>query len=245
MDSEIIRELFSAAEKTCLILERDAAFADKLRETAAKLPPVKAGKNGGIMEWMHDYEEAEPGHRHISHLFALYPAAQINDSTPELKKGAEITLEKRLSAGGGHTGWSRAYIVLLYARLGRGDKCLSHLDALIGKSTLPNMLDNHPPFQIDGNFGGAAGIAEMLLQSGNGEITLLPALPSAENWQNGSFEGLRARGGIKVSCEWRRGKVTKYSLYSDSDKTVTVRANGKTRTVTIAAGTSAAFETLF
>ena len=245
MDSEIIRELFSAAEKTCLILGRDAAFADKLRETAEKLPPVKVGKNGGIMEWMHDYEEAEPGHRHISHLFALYPAAQINDSTPELKKAAEITLEKRLSAGGGHTGWSRAYIVLLYARLGRGDKCLSHLDALIGKSTLPNMLDNHPPFQIDGNFGGAAGIAEMLLQSGNGEITLLPALPSAENWQSGSFEGLRARGGIKASCEWRRGKVTKYSLYSDSDKTVTVRANGKTQTVSLKAGISTVREILF
>lgn len=162
------------------------------------------------MEWQEDFEEADPGHRHMSHLYALYPSHQISKKTPELYSAAEKTIARRLEHNGGHTGWSRAWIVNFYARLHDGEAALKQLNALLTQSTLPNLFDSCPPFQIDGNFGGCAAIAEMLLQDGEDGVELLPALPA--EWENGSFTGFRAEGGKTVSCSWKNGRITDYSV---------------------------------
>ena len=164
------------------------------------------------MEWIEEFKEAEPGHRHMSHLFALHPGAQITPETPELYAAARRTLERRLENGGGHTGWSRAWIINFYARLLDGDEAYKHLRQLLEKSTLPNLFDNHPPFQIDGNFGGTAGIAEMLLQSQNGVVQILPALPKA--WTEGEVSGLKARGNFEIGIEWLGGVAEKITVKS-------------------------------
>ena len=244
MDNEIVRELFNNTAEAADILGVDEDFAALLREKAALLSPIKVGKHGQIMEWSEDFDEPEPGHRHVSHLYALHPGCEITRNTPELMDAAKVTLKRRLSGGGGHTGWSRAWITLFYSRLGEGNACLDNLNALLGKSTLPNMFDTHPPFQIDGNFGGTAALAEMLLQSHDGRITLLPALPDNEDWKNGSFEGLSARGSITVDCEWRRGKVVKFTLKSTKDTEVTVFADGKEYSCRIIANRPTVYEFL-
>ncbi len=225
MDTSILRELLEFNIEAANVLGEDAEFAEKLKDTLAQLTPLRIGKYGQIMEWSEDFVEAEPGHRHISHLYGLYPAAEIRQSTPEYFEAARKTIERRLAHGGGHTGWSRAWIINFFARLADGNTAYENIIALLKKSTLPNMFDNHPPFQIDGNFGGTAGITEMLLQSHDGCIDLLPALPDA--WKDGQFDGFMARGGFKVSAEWQNGRVVRCEITGKEGKAARIKINGE------------------
>lgn len=236
MDNEILHELFDHFDKAAQVLkETDTKFVEKARSYAEKLPDIQIGQHGQIMEWQEDYEEAEPGHRHISHLWALHPAHQITpDRTPDLCQAASVTLKRRLASGGGHTGWSRAWIMNLYAKLWDGEKTYENLLQLFRHSTLPNLLDNHPPFQIDGNFGAIAAIAEMLLQSSEERTILLPALP--EIWHTGSATGLCGVGSIVYDLAWESGTLTEVTLQVNNEASVTLQYRNKEKRLTLKPG---------
>lgn len=223
MDTEIVSGLLEFYIETERLLGISPETKREAERVLPLLPELKIGKDGRLMEWREDYDEPEPGHRHVSHAFALFPGASINEKTPELFSAVRKSLEKRLESGGGHTGWSRAWLISLFARLKDGKAAYAHIRKLFTASTLDNFFDTHPPLQIDGNFGGAAGIAETLLQSHDGFITLLPAVKSD---LSGSFTGLKARGNIKVSATFKNGKVTSATFLSATDQTVFVRLPG-------------------
>ena len=234
IDIEIINALFAYCIEAAAILDTDREFISKLEAAGKRLPPVRINSKGVIQEWIKDYEEKEPGHRHMSHLLGLYPLAQFTPETPELFRAAEATIERRLSSGGGHTGWSRAWIINFYARLQKGEKAYENILGLLRKSTLNNLFDNHPPFQIDGNFGGTSGIAEMLLQSHNGVIRLLPALPL--EWSRGEVRGLCARGGFVVDIKWDNGKPEMVKVSSEKGGKCKVDYNGTVQMISLSAG---------
>lgn len=244
MDIQILRDLFTdylfAVE---LLGEEDEAFVQKTEELLKKLPPIRVGKFGQIMEWNEDYEELEPGHRHISQLYALFPSNQISadDADKTLYDAARATLERRLHYGGGHTGWSRAWIMNLYARLRDAVKFEEHLLAILKRSTLDNLFDNHPPFQIDGNFGAISAIGEALFYDAGGQVVLLPALPAS--FGEGSVTGLRAKGGAVYDLFFKNGKLVMFTAEADiSDYHTVVRYREKEFILDMKRGEKAGFE---
>lgn len=241
MDTEILLELFHAYIGACRVLEEDEKKIERARTMMKRFPPLKTGKYGQLLEWMEDYDEPEPGHRHISHLYGVYPGNSISrEETPELFEAARRTLERRLANGGGHTGWSRAWIIGLWAAFGNGAEAYENLKAILCMGTFPNLMDNHPMmdgyvFQIDGNFGAAAAMIEMLVRSKEKRVELLPAI--TKETESGSLCGVRLRCGAEISMTWEHGKVMELRIHPDrlceDMYRITLGVNGREELITL------------
>ncbi len=249
MDHQIIRELFhhythayhtlletkSSPENEAVTIALNEDLTKTVMECLNRLPATKIHSNGTIMEWNEEYEELELGHRHISHLFGLFPGTEITpEETPLLSEAAKKTLERRLQHGGGHTGWSRAWIINFWARLGEGELAYQNVKALLTGSTLPNLFDNHPPFQIDGNFGSVSGICEMIFQYRNNTLYLLPAFP--DEIRNLTFLGYKATHGLTADLIYADGKLESVILTSKEHRNITLDYRGKAVTVNLIKG---------
>ena len=240
-DLAIMRELFKNTIAAAEVLGIDADFSNKLEETTAKLHPYTIGSRGNLQEWYYDWEDWDWQHRHQSHLIGLYPGTHITAANPELMAACQKSLEIK---GDYTTGWSTGWRINLWARLGKAEQAYHIFQKLLtyvspdkyngtdrrrSGGTYPNLFDAHPPFQIDGNFGGTAGVCEMLLQGDGNTITLLPALP--QQWNEGEVSGIRARGGHEISMAWSGGKVTQLSIKSVNDGKLVVNFNGESKTI--------------
>ena len=223
MDSQILFRLFTdfLASANILNKQKDAEMRQDVEGICKMLPPLQIGKYGQLQEWWEDHDEVEPGHRHVSHLWGLYPSGQISRGDDTYFDACKITLARRATSGGGHTGWSRAWMIALWARLGDGDEAGKHVQEILRTSTHNSLLDDHPPFQIDGNFGATAGITEMLVQTHNEEILLLPSLPAS--WLDGCVTGLSGRGGFSIDLEWAFGLLKTGKIRSSVSKVCKVR----------------------
>lgn len=210
MDMAIVKEVFTHYCRICEILGTQDALYREICEKMPRLAPFRTGSFGQLLEWHEEYEEPEPGHRHASHLYGLFPA-EVFAGDAKLTEACRVSLMHRLENGGGHTGWSCAWIINLFAVLKDGEKAYEYLRTLLTRSTYPNLWDAHPPFQIDGNFGGTAGIANMLVQDRGGSVTLLPALPA--QFKEGYVKGLCIKGRKCVDISWKDGKETGHRIY--------------------------------
>lgn len=231
MDRQILRDLFAyTLEAQAKLREPDVQFASQLANARRRLPADRIGAHGQLQEWLEDWDAQAPeqDHRHVSHLYAVYPSEQLNvRDTPDFIRAAKKSLDTR---GDLSTGWATAWRIALWARMGEGDRAYSTVQGLLGpERTYPNMFDSHPPFQIDGNFGGAAGIIEMLVQSWGGEVHILPALP--RDWPSGSIHGVRARGGVELDLDWQAGQIQSLALRGPANRSVKLRHRGNLRTV--------------
>jgi len=230
-DTQILDELLRGYINACEVLGEKTEEIERAKAILGKLPKMKIGKYGQLQEWLEDYEEEEPGHRHLSHLYGVYPGTSITrEKTPELMQAARKTLERRLQYGGGHTGWSRAWIIIFWARFLESELAYENFKKLLADGTFPNMMDNHPAeggavFQIDGNFGAAAGLMEMLVQEVDDKITLLPALPEA--WKSGEIKGVGLKNKATLDLKWENGKVVSFEIKGSKGTVFNVEIDGK------------------